>query len=200
MSPSFSMIIPVTLYLTFIIITTATTECPDHLHCDLCLDNEAFSMGTYRILKSGKYCLSEDIVFNPREPEDLSSPNSNIYNWYPGEYGEFDFLSYPGTLGNIARGDAINGPFAGGFFAAISVETVDVEIDLNGYSISQHPHFYTQQRFYSNIEVQNKPYDELSKRTTGIWMWGPNAVVDNVYIHNGELGLSSHHGIHSNGM
>ena len=166
--------------------------------CQYCLTNDNFSDGTYRIIESGKYCLYEDIIFNPRQPEDISSPNGNIYNWYPGEY-ESDLISYPGTLEYIARMNPVNGPFAGGFFSAISIETVDIEIDLNGYSISQHPYFYTQQRFYSNIEIQNKPYDELSKRTTGIWMWGPNAIVDNIYIHNGELGLSSHHGIHSNG-
>eukprot|EP00485_Elphidium_margaritaceum_P006656 CAMPEP_0202690396 /NCGR_PEP_ID=MMETSP1385-20130828/5391_1 /ASSEMBLY_ACC=CAM_ASM_000861 /TAXON_ID=933848 /ORGANISM="Elphidium margaritaceum" /LENGTH=779 /DNA_ID=CAMNT_0049345657 /DNA_START=26 /DNA_END=2365 /DNA_ORIENTATION=- len=169
--------------------------------CDYCLVNEDFETGTYRILNSAKYCLGEDIVFNPRAPdEDLSyaSPNGHYYNWFPGEY-RTDLEQYPGTLEYINKNQPVNGPFAGGFFAAITVETVDVEIDLQGHSIAQHPHFNTQQRFYANIEVQNKPYDELSKRTTGIWMWGPSPVVNNIYIHNGILGLSSHHGIHSNG-
>ena len=120
-----------TLAIFSILLTIINSElCPDNLHCDFCLTKQAFSMGTFRIIQPGKYCLSEDIEFNPRQPESLASPNGNIFNWYPGEYGLNDLLSYPGTLENIARNNPVNGPFAGGFFAAISIETVNVEIEV----------------------------------------------------------------------
>eukprot|EP00485_Elphidium_margaritaceum_P003450 CAMPEP_0202695526 /NCGR_PEP_ID=MMETSP1385-20130828/9105_1 /ASSEMBLY_ACC=CAM_ASM_000861 /TAXON_ID=933848 /ORGANISM="Elphidium margaritaceum" /LENGTH=769 /DNA_ID=CAMNT_0049351571 /DNA_START=127 /DNA_END=2436 /DNA_ORIENTATION=- len=194
-----------TLLIVFVLLfhsAIVRAECEEK--CEHCLTQANFDDGTYRILESGIYCIGENIVFNPRQPEDLSSPNGNMWNWFPGNAAD-DTVNYPGTLLNLDPGslggskDKINGPFAGGFWAVITVETVDVEIDLQGYSIEFHPYFYTQQRFGTIIEVQNTPYAEDSKRSNGIWLWGPQDVVNNIWIHNGDLGLSPHHGIHSNG-
>ena len=54
-----------------------------------------------------------------------------------------------------------------------------------------------QQRFYANIELASAPFIP----TQGPGNFGDSIVIpSNVLIMNGGLGLSSHHGIHGNGM
>ena len=150
--------------------------------CDECLSSSNFDDGTYRITKSGKYCLSEDIEINPLKGT-IKNPNSN-FNWYPTNHKQ-----YEGS--DINK----NGPFSLGFFAGITIETDDIEIDLNGYKLSQNEYFCIQQRFFALIEIGNTPFLSGSGPTD----FGKSPQnVDNIYIHNGELGLTSHHGIHSN--
>ena len=149
--------------------------------CTVCLSNADFELGTYRIMHSGKYCLDEDIEFNPN-PGSISNPNSQ-FHWLPT-----DDILYPGSS------DLLNGAYALGFFAAIAIESSDVEIDLCGQSIAQHLHHYLQQRFFAVIEIAKSPFLE----GVGPTHFGPITNITNIYIHNGIIGLSSHHGIHSN--
>ena len=89
-----------------------------------------------------------------------------------------------------------DGAYALGFFAAITVEANDVTIDLCGNEMVFGFEFYLQQRFAAIIEIANQPF--LPEQ--GPADWGSDFVlVDNVVIRNGTLGLTSHHGIHSNG-
>lgn len=82
-----------------------------------------------------------------------------------------------------------------GFFAAITVETSNVLIDLNGFTLSQSKLHQLQQRFFALIELADQPF--LPKQ-------GPSHFGDeldaasSVWIVNGILGTTSHHGIHGN--
>ena len=141
------------------------------------------NLETYRIVESGKYCIDEDIKFNPL-PGDITQPNNHDkVNWFPRDPSKF-----PGCDTNT------NGAYALGFFAAITIETSNVELDLENKEIKQHQSHYFQQRFFSIIEIGKAPFIKGSGPTN----FGKISTVKNVYIHNGKLGLSAHHGIHSN--
>lgn len=98
-----------------------------------------------------------------------------------------------------------------GFFAAITIEADDVEIDLGGYEIRQSRDFYLRQRFFSIIELNNRIFVEnegvasLNYQKSDQPAGGP-ATVDSlvtpshVVIKNGKLGRSSHAGIHGNSV
>ena len=150
--------------------------------CDYCLTKPDFEQGTVRLTEPGTYCLKENIYFNP-SPGSIDKPN--LYgSWFPDN----DEL-YPGCVDNS------NGAFSLGFFAAISIESSDIELNLNGYTIQMHWYFYLQQRWFSIIEIANSPF----LPNVGPADFGHDwEHISNVKIHNGELGLSSHHGIHSN--
>jgi hypothetical protein len=136
------------------------------------LKQSDFDTGTYRILKPGYYVLGEDIVFHPN-PE---------YDFKPTAQ-QFKTNSYPVH------------PYRLGFFAAITIETHDVILDLNGYSISQSKHHNIMQRFFALIELANTPF--IPK--TGPANFGDTiSAANNVIIKNGTLSLSSHHSIHGN--
>jgi hypothetical protein len=77
------------------------------------LKNKDFEKGTYRIRTPGIYILTEDIVFHPN-PENDCLPTKRQQNEYP---------ITPGS------------PYTLGFFAAITIETHGVIIDLNGFEI-----------------------------------------------------------------
>ena len=163
----------------FILLAPAFSLCDNT--CSVCLTQTDFQSGTYRIVDAGKYCLDEDIEFNPL-PGPIESPNTD-FHWFPS-----NSALYPGS-------DVfVNGSFALGFFAAISIETNDVELDLCEQSISQHLHHYLQQRFFAVIEINQAPFLE----GVGPTDFGPISNISNIYIHNGAIGLSSHHGIHAN--
>ena len=133
------------------------------------LTNDDFTNGTYRITTPGEYVLQEDIVFAPN-PDNEGKPTQE-------------------QLDNLPIG------FKLGFFAAITIETDNVVLDLNNHSISQSTLHSVQQTFYSHIELANTPF---------IMRQGPAAFPENgsaaskTIIKNGTLGLSSHHGIHGN--
>jgi hypothetical protein len=83
-----------------------------------------------------------------------------------------------------------------GFFAAITVETKNVIIDLNGFEISQGDKHYMQQRFFSVIELASSPF--IPKQ--GPFNFGASIdSADTVMIKNGKIGKTSHHSIHGNG-
>merc|ERR1711991_459070 len=86
---------------------------------------------------------------------DTFSPNNididELY-WYPTkEQADPNNGEYPGLY-------TYSGPFTLGFFAGISIETNYVTIDLNGFTLSQHPLFYFQQRFFALIEMASQPF------------------------------------------
>ena len=136
------------------------------------LNNMQFSNGTYRITQPGTYILTEDIVFNPNR-YDNHKPRVNQYGKYPPSNG-----------------------YVMGFFAAITVETENVIIDLNGFSIRLHTIFNLKQRFCALIELASTPF--IPKQ--GPADFGSSIIsAHNVVIKNGILGQVSHHGIHGNG-
>lgn len=55
-----------------------------------------------------------------------------------------------------------------------------------------HPDYYLKQRFFALIEIGSKPFIEGQ----GPASFGPFQAASHVEIHNGVLGLSSHHSIH----
>ena len=90
-----------------------------------------------------------------------------------------------------------DGAYHLGFFAAITIEADNVVLDLNGKTIRQSKLHNLQQRFYANIELASAPF--IPKQ--GPASFGDTVVSPtNVMIVGGTLGLSSHHGIHGNGM
>jgi hypothetical protein len=141
------------------------------------LRNIDFDEGTYRILEANTcYIVMEDLVFDP---------NPGIANedgaWTP------DYTFNNGFYDTSA--------FSMGFFAGITVEADNIDIDLNGFEMSTSFEFYIQQRFYAHIEIASQPFEN----NQGPGVFSDISYANNVYIHNGRMGLSPHHGIHSNG-
>ena len=138
-----------------------------------------FIGGTVRITRPGIYVLQEDIVFEPNPHHDFfPTPNQIISGQYPvGSKGAYHL----------------------GFFAAITIETEGVILDLNGYTVQQSKLHNLQQRFYANIELANAPFianqGPADFTTESIYR-----AATKVLVCNGTLGLSSHHGIHGNAM
>ena len=91
------------------------------------LSQSDFVNGTYRIRAPGIYRLTEDIDFEPRPDNDhwnqLDDPNFPINQFYLG------------------------------FFAAITIESNNVVVDLNGRTLQMSKKFYLLQRFFNVIEV-----------------------------------------------
>ena len=144
------------------------------------LDNDHFKYGTYRILEDNcKYILKEDIEFNPHSDYKYSPNEENAY--FPG-LDESD--KYPGS-------NREPGTFRLGFFAAISIESNNIVIDLNGHEIKYHKEFLMQQRFGSLIEIGKGPFLDGQ----GPSKFGEDFEVQNIVIKNGKLGLVSHHGM-----
>ena len=136
------------------------------------LKQSDFDNGTYRITKSGYYVLSENIIFHPN-PDNEFKPTTQQFknNIYPVH------------------------PYRLGFFAAITIETSNVILDLNGFSISQSTLHNIMQRFFALIELANTPFiPNTGPANFGMEIHSAN----NTVIKNGILGMSSHHGIHGN--
>lgn len=134
------------------------------------LTQSDFEDGTYRITKSGKYILKEDICFGPNK--------------------ENDFRPYRGDDKYSGRAYSL------GFFAALAIEADGVEVDLNGKTLKQSDEMAWMQRFYANIETASSPFIQGQ----GPGDFGKTIVSPKyIYIHNGTLGRSSHHAIHGNG-
>ena len=141
------------------------------------LKQSDFNNGTVRITKPGKYVLLENITFNPNEDNDFSPTPEQISS---GLYPEL-----------------MKGPYHLGFFAAITIETNNVILDLNGKTLKQSENHAFQQRFYSNIELANSPF--IPKQGPGDFNGSTGfKSADNIFILNGTLERSSHHGIHAN--
>ena len=143
------------------------------------LSQESFDKGTVRITKPGYYMLKENIVFHPNPQNDFQPSLKSIQN---GRY----------PVGK-------DGAYHLGFFAAITIETNDVILDLNNFTIQQSREHNIQQRFFSTIELANSPF--IPKQGPSSFSNKNNFVAsNNVLIKDGVLGLSSHHGIHGNEM
>ena len=151
--------------------------------CNFYLSQSDFDIGTFRITKSGTYCLKENIIFNPNYGTD-SSPNAPN-SWLPNSNKLF-----PGSE------DHKSGAFSLGFFAVITIETNNVIIDLYGYEIKYDYKFYLQQRWGSIIQIGNSAFLPNAGPANFPGSEGI-IIVHNIEIRNGILGLSSHHGIHS---
>jgi hypothetical protein len=132
-----------------------------------------FDNGTVRLTVPAIYILQETITFHPN-PNDDFFPRMN--------------QNYP--MGNA-------GAYHLGFFAALTIESDNILLDLNGKTLKQSNLHNIQQRFYANIELASAPFIP----TQGPADFGSTiAIPKNIMIKNGTLGLSSHHGIHGNKM
>lgn len=137
------------------------------------LTQKHFDKGTYRINVPGVYTLKEDVQFNPL-PEQ---------NWFPAP----DSREHPMSSGYFL-----------GFFAAISIEVTGVVLDLDNHKIQQHPEHYYAQRFFSVIELADRPFVAAKGPPQFSALKHRIHPAKHVVIENGVLGLSSHHGIHGN--
>lgn len=165
------------------------------------VSNNDFKNGTLRVRYPCVLKLAENIQFNPNRPETWLDENNNVTgkfaearkldpqrnnDWMPNNNIESNKQYFEGDV-KFAYGL--------GFFAALTIETCNTIVDLNGFTLSQHPEHALQQRFYANIELADQPF---------IPFQGPSnfgAVLKsakNVLVTNGKIGLSSHHGIHGN--
>lgn len=138
-----------------------------------------FEKGTYIIDEPGTYVLAEDIEFNPthdRKPYDVVRISPEQLKSNGGKYNDQ--------------------AFGLGFFAAIVIQSPDVTLDLNQNTIQQSREHALLQRFFAVVELANIPF---------IPGEGPHNFGDEVkpatrvFIKNGKIGRSSHHGIHGNG-
>lgn len=130
------------------------------------------------IKESGSYKLCEDIVFGRTGS---GGPLAFDEDLFDPDFTQFDSHKY-----------------GLGFFAAISIQTNDVTLYLNGHTIEQSPEHALMQRFFSIIELADSPF---IKSVGPAQFVGGDALVParNVQILGpGTLGRSSHHGIHGN--
>ena len=138
------------------------------------LTQKDFDYGTYRITKPGLYVLAEDIVFHP-------NPGNN----------------FQPTVKQIKSGlYPVPGAYNLNFFAAMTIETENVIVDLNNHTITQSKEHFLVQRFYATIELASAPFIGVQGPSPGISQGHTSA--KKAAIINGTLGLSSHHGIHGN--
>lgn len=130
-----------------------------------------FENGPFVITQPGKYILMEDIEFNP-----LSQNFDQIFE---------SLASFPD----------FNHGYVLGYFAAIIIYGLNIDLNLGGHTIRQSHLHNLQQRFFSIIELADRPF----MPGQGPANFGtPLVGCKNVTISNGVLGLSSHHGIHGN--
>lgn len=129
-----------------------------------------FANGPLVLTQPGKYLVMEDIVFDPFDKfEDI-----------------FDSLgSFPD----------MNHHYVLGYFAAIIIHGSGIDLDLGGFCIRQSHMHNLQQRFFAIIELADRPFMPGQGPAD---FGAPLRGCTDVRIHNGTLGLSSHHGIHGN--
>ena len=140
-----------------------------------------FVDGTYRITESGTYVVMEDITFD-FNAGDWERPNEGS-SWWPTA-DQMD--QYPGAGG-------WRDEYFMGFWAGITVEADSVVLDLGGHTLAMSRPFYLQQRFFSVIALKSAVFP----LNQGPGLFGSDPVfASSVVIRNGEIGLSSHHGIH----
>lgn len=143
-----------------------------------------FAAGTLRLRRPCVLRLTEDVTFNPNADA--------ARNWMPACAGERRQVDYCDSEGFALPA------FRLGFFAAISIESADVVVDLNGHALGQSEEAALQQRFYANVETAEAPFIP----TQGPSKLGFGAAAtscERCSVVNGTLGRSSHHGIHGNG-
>ena len=177
------------------------------------LTQEDFNQGTLRVLVPCKLILCESIRFNPNRPAPLLNgvdasgrdrqriDRKRQLDWFPRPDQDAYVLTRRSSAHPVATTLAGFTPtfaYRLGFFAAITVEHGGGTIlDLNGFSLSAHEEFAMQQRFHALIELANQPFVPGQ----GPAGFGPELRSARlVWIRNGELGRTSHHGIHGNQM
>jgi hypothetical protein len=139
------------------------------------LSQSSFATGTVRITCPGYYVLLEDIAFHPNPTNDFKPTQEQILSGqYPKGPGAYNL----------------------DFFAALTVESEDVFIDMRGHTIQQSYEHFIMQRFYANIELASAPFIGAQGPSPGIS--AGHASANRCAIVNGHLSLSSHHGIHGN--
>lgn len=135
------------------------------------LSNADFA-GSYIISSPGIYQITEDIIMGPGIP-----------GW--GMLPPVDSEQY-----------ALEKGYWLGFFAAIVVASENVFLDLNGKSISQSPEMVMRQRFFSILELGERPFKAAQGPPQFASMKDDFQVATNLVVSDGTLGLSSHTGIH----
>jgi len=109
----------------------------------------------------------------------------------PGVYRLVEDIVFDPSLDPPANDAA----FRLGWFAAVSIQTSRVSIDLNGHSLSQSERHRLHQRFFALIELNDQPF----RPKQGPANFGEELIApSNLLIENGHLGKSSHHAIHGN--
>ena len=149
-----------------------------------------FDNGTLIISEPGYYRLAEDISFNPHPPGSLGEDGVTVLDAYSAGN------PFPSQFGDPEEGKYDPAAFGIGFFAAIAIDAENVVLNLNGYTIEQSEEHALLQRFFAVIELADQPF---------IVGQGPSDFgneiksAKNVWIINGTIGRSAHHGIHGNG-
>jgi hypothetical protein len=155
--------------------TTFETNQELHKNKVIHVTNDDFKYGTLIVSQPCAIKFTENIVFNPDNGD-----SSNL--WFEPHH-------------SIKSTRYANNAFRLGFFAAITIITQNVIIDLNEKKIEQSTRHYLLQRFYAHIELADQPF---------IQGQGPaefGNIVESAkfcQIMNGTFGLSSHHAIHGN--
>jgi len=137
-----------------------------------------FSKGTLRIRRPGKYVLKEDIVFSPQSKEMSWSRIPNDSKEYPQLGGYFL-----------------------GFFAALTVEADNVELDCQDHELRMSSSFHKVQRFFALIELCSSPFkigQGPPQFSSSLTTPEPPVCAKNVTIKNCRFGLTGHHAIHGN--
>ena len=205
---------------------TFASNTKDHREKVVEVTQKDFAFGTLRITSPCLLRLTENIDFNPNAPRTWLDENGQSFpaawdsaifskakeidpkrnsDWFPNPHYVKDHSLPDDTLipswadnkvqyltGDIARAYHL------GFFAAMAVESDGVIIDLNGFTLQQHPMHALMQRFFALIELGDQPFIPGQGPASGEGFgkdWRP---AHQVTIKNGVLGLSSHHGIHGN--
>ena len=137
------------------------------------LTQKDFNSGTLRIRAPGRFLLSEDVVFAPN-PDNFFQPTEAQRS-----NGDYPFLS----------------GFILDFFAAITVESDFVLIDLQGHTLSASRGWHTKQAFGMLIQLGNAPFVAGDGPAN---FAHPFFGASNVVIRNGVLGFNQHHAIHGN--
>jgi len=141
-----------------------------------------FVSGTYIIDAPGIYRLAEDISFNPNSTALLGTDA-----YYAG---------FPLPNQFAPSGPYNPSAFGIGFFAAIAITAHNVVLDLAGHTIEQSKEHALLQRFFAVIELADQPF--IPKQGPSDFGADIKSAV-NVFIMNGTIGRSAHHGIHGNG-
>ncbi len=181
--------------------STYAANKPAHAGSVVELRQEDFSRGTLRITEPCMLRLMESVQVNPNRPtmlDERGNPTqvaaderridgNRTLDWFPD-------LSDPQQAAEYGEGDAAFA-YQLGFFASIAIEADDVILDLGGHTLEMSQEFALQQRFHALIELADQPF------LTG---QGPADFgrsirpARRVWVRNGTLGRSSHHGIHGN--
>ena len=159
---------------------------------------------------SPSFALEVEKHFKEIKYKNTTSSLTNLSNYDTVHLYQSDFdngtilLTKPGKY--VLQEDIIFDPntepptddlaFVLGWFAAIAIYGVDITLDLNQHVIRQSTSFHLKQRFWSCIELGNRPFiGGQGPQNFGTPYIAPKWT----HIKNGGFGLSSHHGIHGNG-